>query len=307
MGELISARLGTSVRVRSDPYRIAFMFPGPSRPELVLETLRELSPKHLEGVLLLTLKNSSMFRWRLVHVAKRSGAVKRDADLTRINPRKLVESFSGTPVFYETYRELLVDKLDLEGAREVLLKIKRGEFELVQVSSTEPSVYAWYTLNQLSGGELIIPRRAEREILRAVCARLERKPITLFCLNCLGWKSRTRVGRLPERVRCGHCDAGLLTLLPKEHEPIVKLLREHARGKKLGRRDQELVERAFRIADLVLTHGRRALVVLAGRGVGPRAARRILSRSYRSEEDFYREILRAERTYARTRRFWEGK
>jgi hypothetical protein len=44
---------------------------------------------------------------------------------------------------------------------------------------------------------------------------------------------------------------------------------------------------------------------MAARGVGAKTAARILRRSYPTDEDFYREVLRAELLYARTRRFWD--
>ena len=76
-------------------------------------------------------------------------------------------------------------------------------------------------------------------------------------------------------------------------------------GKKLTKEMRENVERAERIASLILTHGKRAIIVLAGRGIGWKTASRILRKSYSSESDFYREIWKAERLYARTRRFWD--
>jgi ATP-dependent Lhr-like helicase len=43
---------------------------------------------------------------------------------------------------------------------------------------------------------------------------------------------------------------------------------------------------------------------MSARGVGPSTAIRILRRFVRNEEEFYTEILKAEREYARTRMFW---
>jgi len=38
--------------------------------------------------------------------------------------------------------------------------------------------------------------------------------------------------------------------------------------------------------------------------LGPEAASRVIAKLKEDEEDFYRDILRAERDYVRTRRFW---
>jgi ATP-dependent Lhr-like helicase len=109
---------------------------------------------------------------------------------------------------------------------------------------------------------------------------------------------------LPERIVCRRCGAGLITLLPREPKELLALLRKYVRGEKLGKKERKEVERAYRIADLILTYGKRAAVALSGLGIGPKVAQRVLSKEYREESDFYREILRAERIYARTRRFW---
>ena len=58
------------------------------------------------------------------------------------------------------------------------------------------------------------------------------------------------------------------------------------------------------VADLVLTYGSKVIVALAGRGVGPETAIRILAKQRESEEEFLRDILEAERQFARTKRYW---
>jgi ATP-dependent Lhr-like helicase len=53
------------------------------------------------------------------------------------------------------------------------------------------------------------------------------------------------------------------------------------------------------------TNGKKAAIVMSGRGVGPATAIRVLRKLHRTEEDFYVDILKAEREYARTRLFWD--
>ncbi len=61
-----------------------------------------------------------------------------------------------------------------------------------------------------------------------------------------------------------------------------------------------------RCANLVNEHGgKRASLVLAGRGVGPDAASRILRSMYVDEDDFLRAIMNAEILYAKNKRFWD--
>jgi hypothetical protein len=51
--------------------------------------------------------------------------------------------------------------------------------------------------------------------------------------------------------------------------------------------------------------GKKALVALCGRGIGPDTASRILASFQQDEDDFLREILVAEINYAKTKRFWD--
>ncbi len=83
------------------------------------------------------------------------------------------------------------------------------------------------------------------------------------------------------------------------------------RGSRLGVRtddkdeeQEKMTERAYRSASLVQSHGKRAVVALAARGVGPHNAARIINRLREDEDEFYRDILRQEREYARTQSFW---
>jgi ATP-dependent Lhr-like helicase len=58
------------------------------------------------------------------------------------------------------------------------------------------------------------------------------------------------------------------------------------------------------MATLVSNYGKRALLVLAGRGIGATTAARILKPGLTDRHSILREIAKAEKEYARTRPFW---
>ena len=58
-------------------------------------------------------------------------------------------------------------------------------------------------------------------------------------------------------------------------------------------------------ADLVAEYGKRAVMTLAARGIGPQTAARVLSKLHQSEDDLLRDIFSQEKLYVRTRRFWD--
>ena len=57
-------------------------------------------------------------------------------------------------------------------------------------------------------------------------------------------------------------------------------------------------------ASLILAHGKDAILALAGRGVGVKTASRILAKDVEGK-DLLGEILRAEKQFAKTKRFWK--
>ena len=93
---------------------------------------------------------------------------------------------------------------------------------------------------------------------------------------------------------------------------MIALLKEYDRDKikllrKKGLTDEEKkdVMRISRNANLVNENGQRACMTLAGRGIGPDAASRILRTMYTDEDEFLRDILSAEVLYAKNKRFWD--
>ena len=63
--------------------------------------------------------------------------------------------------------------------------------------------------------------------------------------------------------------------------------------------------RLSRNANIVNEFGKRGVICLAGRGIGPDTASRILSKVYVDEDDFLRGIMNAEILYAKNKRFWD--
>jgi ATP-dependent Lhr-like helicase len=68
---------------------------------------------------------------------------------------------------------------------------------------------------------------------------------------------------------------------------------------------RKALRRVYKNANLVMAHGRKAVIALVSRGVGPDTAARILARYHLEEFEFLRDLLAAEVNYARTKRFWD--
>ncbi len=293
---LLSARFGTTVGIEVGAYRILLRLPGTVGTHHVREALLSLEERHIQAILTLALKKTALFRWKLVQVAKKFGAIDRDADYERISMNRLLDLFDGTIIAREAYRELFLSYMDVEGAEEVVRAIRSGS---IQVESGLLSLFGREGL--FSSRDLIPPPTADQAVISTLRRRLEQDTVVLCCLNCHAWKSRTAVGRVPDRPVCPRCGARLIAAVKPWEEDQCGIV-----AKKHRTEDEKAVaQRLRRNANLVLTHGKKAVTALAGRGIGPESAARILA-TLTEGDAFYREILKAERNYIRTHRFWQS-
>ena len=60
-----------------------------------------------------------------------------------------------------------------------------------------------------------------------------------------------------------------------------------------------------RSSDLVIVYGKRAIITLAGRGVGPQTAARILAMLHPTQERLLKDILEAEKQFVKTHIYWK--
>ena len=93
----------------------------------------------------------------------------------------------------------------------------------------------------------------------------------------------------------------MLAVLRRAEMGNIKLMEK----KKPTTEDKKTIKRIMKSANLVKSHGGRAILALAARGVGPDKAAKLLTQQYDDEDEFLADILNAEVTYARTRRFWD--
>jgi len=295
ISSLVSARFGQSVGVQTDPYRIVLEVPRSLDPQRVVEILRPEDPEALEPLLRVILKNSSFLRWSFVHVAKKFGALRREVDWESVSIPRLLKTFENTPLFEEVLDKVFWERMDLPRTVEVLHAIKSGQIDVI-VTKLTPIGRAGLDAGRL----LVVPQRADHATLMAVKARLEKETATLLCLNCrMSWRSP--VADLPVALKCPKCSGRMIAVVaPYEKERVAKLDLQAA-----DKEGRALVKRLYTNASLVMAHGRKAVLALTGRGIGEDTAARILRGYHETEEDFLREILAAEVTYARTKRFWD--
>ena len=303
IASLVSAKIGASVFMRSDPYRIAFQFPTVSDHHSILEMINTTNPSHILPILEITLKRSTLFTWKLAQVARRFGAVARDAE--RYHLKRLIYAYENTPLYEETINEIVREKLDIPKAEVILSMMQSGDIKLRVYKGEEPSPMGMAAITNMGGADVIFPKRAEREILKTLKARLEKRRVRLFCVHCGEWNASFAIKHLEEYPKCRLCGARFLAILDRKDNDTMKAIKKRLKKQKVTEEEEELIIRAKRSADLMLAYGKKAALALSARGIGPQTASRVLAKMQTDEEDLLRDILEAERTYARTRRFWD--
>jgi ATP-dependent Lhr-like helicase len=291
---LISARYGTTVGLELDAYRMLLRLPSSIRAADVRDILLALDPATMPGVLRLALKRTALFKWKLVQIAKKLGAIDPDADYEKISIQRLLEFFDNTVVQQEAYRELLSEYMDIDTAAALVSQVRDKK---IAVSLGPLSLIGAGGL--LSSRDQIPPPTADGAVLATLKRRLNQDDVLLACMNCRDWKSRTVVSRVDEHPQCPKCGARLIAALKPYEEEQYALIKKQRKNAE----ERAIEQRLMKNANIVLSSGKKAVIALAARGVGPEIASRIIA-TLTEGDGFYREILKAERTFVQTHRYW---
>ena len=243
----------------------------------------------------MTIINSSFLRWRFVYVAKKFGIIEKEADHRFMNFSRLFDLHKDTPAYTEAINKVLWEDLDIPNTEKVVSMMANNE---IQLKTERISAIGLEGITRSK--ELMQPVRADHSILMALKKRLEDEVLFASCMHC-GSQSRFRVGDAPKKFKCPQCGGVMIAVLKNYERDTVKLLKEPA----LSKQEKLDLQKMGRNANLVFEQGQRAVLVLAGRGIGPDTASRILRTLHSDEDEFLRDIMNAEILFAKNKRFWD--
>ena len=205
--------------------------------------------------------------------------------------------------------DLFAEKLDIPNTKRILAQINNGQktIDIVQKGSIDfGSPFSLLAIRNAKAGSYVKSARPEAVLIEAVKNKINEKRIKLVCMHCGQWESVRQVKYLPdEKLKCPKCKSVFIGVVFSRNNTLKSALKHQKAQMKLTKEEKKEIDRAGLSSVLVETYGKKAVIALAGRGIGPQTAARILARKYRSEHEFYKALWNAEKEFARTRAFWD--
>jgi ATP-dependent Lhr-like helicase len=305
LGQALSEKLGRGMVVQHDPYRIFVQTLGAASSVSILEVVDELSnmPEHsVKDMLTRSTVKTGLFKRRIIHVARRFGALKKWADFSNISLQKLITSFEGTPIYEEGLKEVFTKDLDAGGLVSALGKIRNGEIKLeVLETGNKATPVARVGIERVSmKTDLIPPERMRAVLVESAKARLLNETSTFMCTNCWDFLEMIRAKDLPDKLKCPRCGSQSIGFLKVDEDTALPLIEK--KGQKLSKSEEKMEKLALETAQLMAKYGRVAAVALNARKVRPSDVKFILEKEPRQSDEFYELVLEAERK-ALNRRF----
>jgi len=306
IGQLLSEKIGYAVVVQHDPYRIFVQTMGAANADQIImlfDEMQAMPDQTVRDALKRATVKTGLFKRRMIHVARRFGALQKWADFSNVSLQRLIKSFEDTPIFEEALKEVFTKDLDLERLVFVLNKIREGEIQLQKVETGENATpVARVGIERVSmKTDLIPPERMRAVLIESVKARLLNETCNFICTNCWNYMEMIRAKDLPDKPKCPRCGSQAIGLLKVEEEKALPLIEK--KGEKLTKSEEKLQKQALQTAQLIAKYGKAAAVALCARKVQPSDVKEILEEEKKLDDRFYELVLEAERK-ALSKRFW---
>lgn len=301
LSTILSSQLGYLVETRSDAYRIMLSSTARIGKGHVERILKETYDT--EAIIIASFTGTHNINWKVWMVAKRFGMISREAIYDKRVARMIYDRYAKTPISKESIREIIHDKYDITQTEKIMLDIQNEVIKIHWIETSDFSDLAKPILEH-SAKFSATPLSIEKGVIELVKERLEKTKHRLICIRCGKWERTIETREIPENLSCPTCRSRLITRTSSYDYDLTKIIAKRLTGNKLSAEENHKFERAWKIASLINNFGKKAIVVLAGYGIGADTAARIL-RNYIDEDEIYKSIYEAERQYVTTRGFWD--
>lgn len=306
IGHHLSEQTGQTISVQHDPYRIFVQSLETIDANRVIDLLSKL--KHtpelaIQEALTRATVKTGLFKRRIIHVARRFGALKKWADFSSVSLSHLLKSFEDTAIYDEALKEVFTKDLDLKKALGVVEGIRKGEISIVKIDAHRAGTpIARVGIERISmKTDLIPPERMRHILVGSAKARLLDEVRSFVCTRCWDYLEMIRVKDLPEKPTCPLCGSNALGILAREEDHVRALVEK--KGEKLSKTERLMEQEAIKTAKYLAKWGRTAAIALSARKVKPESVKAILQKEKTTSDNFFEMLIEAERK-ALKKRFW---
>ena len=290
--------------------------------QAIIKRLHQLakSPEDIKKIIDSELKDSSLFKYRIVSVAKKLGIIGADVGASEL--RRIVNSLATIDLaVQETLRELYTEKIDVDDVIKYLDMLAQNKLRIKVKIRRSASPYL-VELSSLSifrslAKRSLIPKDIAIELAKR---RLLDRRITLFCTSCYHqWD--VILSQAVEKcsnlfscfIECPKCRSRAVTIVDEGGKEEIALLRKildkirksDAKTIKLFSHEKNVLEKHRKIIDFVMTYGIAGLIAIQGIGIGIETAKRVIARSS-DLDSLISNIIEQEKVFIRTSKYWRS-
>jgi ATP-dependent Lhr-like helicase len=306
LGHLLTENTGYTVVVQHDPYRIFVQAMDVATFTSVVnlfDELKKMDEATVRSMLTRAVVRTGLFKRRMIHVARRFGALKKWVDFSTVSLGSLMKSFEGTAIYDEALKEVFMKDLDLQRLLYVLDQLRKGKIEVVRLEpQSEATPVALVGIERVSmKTDLIPPEKMKLILVKSARVRLLNEVRAFICTRCWDYLEMICIKDLPDKPMCPKCGSSNLAVLRREEEQLRMLVEK--KGEKLTASEQRWRKQAVRTAELLASYGKPAAVGLAGRKLRVSDVEKLFLQEKKLTDRFFELIIEAERN-ALKRRFW---
>ncbi len=293
------------------PYAVVFTSPGRLPARLIAEALAEakrLSPAERRVRVYSSLRKTTIYLIRLLHVSRRLGVIDPDSRVPFDKLRRLREALQGSVVDEETIREVAFDKLDMEAVDNLLDDMEepvlvQGPSRLAEEVLDNPYIKKDAGVN--------LKALALEQIIKGLMKRMERKTLLLQCVICGNTWLDNAASASSRMLRCPKCNSAVVAPLPDTEwgretaEAYKRYIKNGKPPRGMKKRIEEVKERgSLYLAYASQGMGRKVIEALMMPGIGVERAKRVLMADARGPNEFYKALVKAMEDYASNRKYW---
>jgi ATP-dependent Lhr-like helicase len=303
IGHLLSEKIGYTIGVRETPYRIVIQGRDLVDSMVVYNVFVDLAAMDLASLAAEAAVKGRLFKRRMIHIARKFGAVSKHADLSNISLNQLIKSFQDTAIFDEAVKVTLKKDMDLEHTATVLEAFRNNAVELVVLDTGgDATPITSIGLEKMrKRASLISPEKMKYISIESARARLLNEIKTFICTNCWGFLQMAPIKDIPESFTCPRCGSREIGVLNESEESVARACEKM--GKQMTAKEAKMVNEARETARLMADYGRLAALVLAGKNLSLGNVKEILSKETQIGDPLFERVVEEERK-ALTKSFW---